>query len=64
MNAHSLTKNSALLKLLEFLQAHFLGTDLPLQDDSLNQGNSTSIQSSKRRPNLQPTYNLERRYFL
>jgi len=64
MNTHSLTKNSTLLKLFEFLPTHFSGTALPLQDDSLNQGTSFSTQRTQVLRHLQKTYSLERRCFL
>jgi hypothetical protein len=64
MNTHSLTKNSAFLKLLEFLPTHFSGTSMPLQDDSSDQGNSSFIQYKQKRQNIQQIYYLERRCFL
>ncbi len=63
MTTHSLTKNIALLKLLEFFQTHFLGTFTPLQDDLFNQGNSLSTQHTQALRSLQQTYYLERRCF-
>jgi hypothetical protein len=63
MNTHSLTKNSALLKLLEFLPTHFSGTSMPLQENSLNQGNSSFTQYKQKRQNIQQVYYLERRCF-
>jgi len=63
MNTHFLTKNSTLLKLLEFLPTHFFGTDLPLQDDSSDQGNSSFTQYKQKRQNIQQVYYLERRCF-
>ncbi|MBW4523441.1 MAG: hypothetical protein KME16_27870 [Scytolyngbya sp. HA4215-MV1] len=64
MNTHSLTQNNGLLKFLEFLPTHFSGTDLPLQDDSSNQGTSFSTQRTQVLRHLQKTYSLERRCFL
>ncbi|MDX2099854.1 MAG: hypothetical protein SFW36_18920 [Leptolyngbyaceae cyanobacterium bins.59] len=64
MNTHSLTKNSCLLKFLEFLPTHPPGTSTPLQDNPLNQGTSFSTQSTQALRQLQKTYPLERRCFL
>ena len=64
MNTHSLTTNKGLLKVLEFLPTHFSGTDLPLQDDSLNQETSFSTQRTQVLCHLQKTYSPERRCFL
>ncbi|UBF30133.1 hypothetical protein K9N68_38995 (plasmid) [Kovacikia minuta CCNUW1] len=63
MNTHSLTKNNGLLKFLEWLPAHFLGTSTPLQDNALNQGTSFSIPHTQALRHLQQTYTLERRCF-
>jgi hypothetical protein len=63
MNTHSLTRNSTLLKLFEFLPTHFSGTDLPLQEDSSDQGNSSFTQCQQKRQNIQQVYYLERRCF-
>jgi hypothetical protein len=63
MNTHSLTQNSALLKLLEFLKTHCSGTSMPLQDDASNQGNLSSTQHKQALRNLHQTYYLERRCF-
>jgi hypothetical protein len=64
MNTHSLTKNSTLLKLFEFLLTYFSSTDLPLQEDSSDQGNSSFTQYKQKRQNIQQIYYLERRCFL
>jgi hypothetical protein len=64
MNTHSLTKNSALLKLLEFLPTHSSGIDLPLQEDSPDQGSSSFTQYKQKRQDIQQVYYLERRCFL
>lgn len=64
MNTHSLTKNSALLKLFEFLPTHFSSTSVPLQDDASDQGNSSSTQYKQKQQNIQQVYYLERRCFL
>ncbi len=64
MNTHSLTKNTALLKLFEFLPTHFSGTDLLLHDDLSNQGNSSFTQYKQKRQNIQQIYCLEQRCFL
>lgn len=64
MNTHSLTQNSYLLKLLEFLPTGLPRTSIPLQDDSLNQGNLSSTQPTQTIHQLQATYFLERRCFL
>lgn len=64
MNTHSLTQSKDLLKVLEFLPTHVSGIDLPLQDDSLNQGHSSFTQSAQTFRQLQKTYSLEQRCFL
>ncbi|MBL1178798.1 hypothetical protein [Pantanalinema sp. GBBB05] len=64
MSTHSLTPIGYCLKLLAFLPTHCSGTSTPLQDDPANQGKSSFTQYTKRRPNLQAVYSLERRYFL
>jgi hypothetical protein len=64
MNTHSLTKNNGFLKLFEFLPTHFSGTDLPLQEDSPDQGNLSFTQYKQKRQNIQQIYYLERRCFL
>jgi hypothetical protein len=63
MKTHSLTKNSALLKFLEFLPTHVSGIFTPLQDDSSDQGNSSFTQYKQKRQNIQQVYYLERRCF-
>jgi hypothetical protein len=63
MHTHSLTKNTALLKLFEFLITHLSGTSMPLQDGSSNQGNSSFTQYKQKRQNIQQVYYLERRCF-
>jgi hypothetical protein len=64
MNTHSLTQNGYFLKRLGFLPTHRSGTSAPLQDDPSNQGKPSFTQYTKRRPNLQEVYHLERRCFL
>ncbi len=70
MNTHSLNqtnpfwKRFALLKLLESLPTVFSGTSAPLQENLSDQGQSSTIQSTHSPANLQPTYYLERRWFL
>ncbi|MBD2156051.1 hypothetical protein [Leptolyngbya sp. FACHB-16] len=64
MNTHSLTQNNGLLKFLEFFPTHPSGTDLPLQDDLSNQGNSSFTQYKQKRQNIGQVYYLERRCFL
>ena len=64
MHTHSLTKSNGLLKFLEFLLTDVCGISTPLQDDSLDQGNSSFTQYKQKRQNIQQIYYLERRSFL